>query len=200
MAATSRCEWAGDDPLMMKYHDEEWGTPVHDDRTLFEFLMLEGAQAGLSWITVLRKRDGYREAFDNFEPAIIAEYGDEKGAELLANPGIIRNKLKVGSSIINAKLFLEVQKESGSFDAYLWDLVGGKTLTNKVASMDQIPATTDVSDAMSKALKKRGFKFIGSTICYGFMQATGMVNDHKVDCFRYNQVLSTPVCDWARVD
>jgi DNA-3-methyladenine glycosylase I len=188
MAAISRCEWAGDDPLMMKYHDEEWGTPVHDDRTLFEFLMLEGAQAGLSWITVLRKRDGYRDAFDNFEPAVIVKYGDDKVAELLANPGIIRNKLKVGSSIINAKLFLEVQEESGSFDAYLWDLVGGKTLTNKVASMDQIPATTDVSDAMSKTLKKRGFKFIGSTICYAFMQATGMVNDHKVDCFRYNQV------------
>jgi DNA-3-methyladenine glycosylase I len=190
MVATIRCEWGGDDPLMIKYHDEEWGTPVHDDRTLFEFLQLEGAQAGLSWITVLRKREGYREAFDNFDVANIAEYDDEKVAELLANPGIIRNKLKVGAAIINARLYLEVQEEFGSFDAYLWGLVGGETLTNRWESMSQIPATTDVSDAMSKVLKARGFKFIGSTICYALMQATGMVNDHVVTCFRYNVVNS----------
>jgi DNA-3-methyladenine glycosylase I len=188
MAAIIRCDWGGDDPLMIKYHDEEWGTPVHDDRTLFEFLQLEGAQAGLSWITILRKRESYREAFDNFDAAAIAEYDDEKVAELLGNPGIIRNKLKVGSAMINARLYLEVQKEFGSFDAYLWGLVGGDTLTNSWESMSQIPATTDVSDAMSKALKQRGFKFIGSTICYAFMQATGMVNDHVLTCFRYNKV------------
>ena len=188
MAATNRCDWGGDDPLMIKYHDEEWGTPVHDDRTLFEFLQLEGAQAGLSWITILRRRESYREAFDNFDAAAIAEYDDEKVAELLANPGIIRNKLKVGSVIINARLYLEVQEECGSFNTYLWSLVGGDTRTNKWESMSEIPATTDVSDAMSKALKKRGFKFIGSTICYAFMQATGMVNDHVVTCFRHNEV------------
>jgi len=190
MAATIRCDWGADDPLMIKYHDEEWGTPVHDDRTLFEFLQLEGAQAGLSWITILRKRESYREAFDNFDAAAIAEYEDEKVAKLLANPGIIRNKLKVGSAIINARLYLEVQKESGSFDAYLWGLVGGETRTNSWKSMSQIPATTEVSDAMSKVLKARGFKFIGSTICYALMQATGMVNDHVVTCFRYNAVNS----------
>ena len=188
MAAINRCDWGAEDPLMIRYHDEEWGTPVHDDRTLFEFLQLEGAQAGLSWITILRKRESYREAFDNFDAAAIAEYDDEKVAGLLANPGIIRNKLKVGSAIINARLYLEVQKECGSFDAYLWSLVGGETQTNNWESMSQIPATTDVSDAMSKALKKRGFKFIGSTICYAFMQATGMVNDHVVTCFRHNEV------------
>ncbi|NQW16402.1 MAG: DNA-3-methyladenine glycosylase I [Chloroflexi bacterium] len=159
MAATNRCAWAGEDPLMVKYHDEEWGTPLHDDRALFEFLILEGAQAGLSWITILRKREGYREAFDNFDASAIAEYGDEKVLELLANQGIIRNKLKVAASITNARLFLEIQKESGSFDAYLWGLARGETVTNKFESLDQIPATTDVSDAMSKAMKKRGFKF-----------------------------------------
>lgn len=185
-----RCAWAGNDPLYIRYHDNEWGVPVHDDRTLFEFLVLEGAQAGLSWLTVLRKRDNYREAFDNFDARRVAEYGEEKVAELLENAGIIRNQLKVRSAIRNAQAFLEVQQEFGSFDSYSWKFVGGKPLKNHWRSMDEIPATSRESDLFSKDLKKRGFTFAGSTIMYAHMQATGMVNDHVVDCFRYHVVSS----------
>ena len=173
---------------MIRYHDEEWGTPLHDDRSLFEFLMLEGAQAGLAWITILRKRDGYREAFDNFDATAIAAYGDAKVKALLENPGIVRNRLKVGAAVTNAQTFLEIQAEHGSFDSYIWGLAGGETLVNGVKSVSDIQATTSVSDEMSKTLKKRGFKFVGPTICYAFMQATGMVNDHQVDCFRYAEL------------
>ena len=185
-----RCAWAGNDPLYIRYHDNEWGVPVHDDRALFEFLVLEGAQAGLSWLTVLRKRDNYREAFDNFDARRVAEYGEEKVAELLENAGIIRNQLKVRSAIRNAQAFLEVQQEFGSFDSYSWKFVGGKPLKNAWRSMDEIPATSRESDLFSKDLKKRGFTFVGSTIMYAHMQATGMVNDHVVDCFRYHVVSS----------
>ncbi len=184
---TTRCEWAGDDPLMLAYHDQEWGVPVHDDRTLFEFLLLEGAQAGLSWKTILDKRDNYRLAFDNFEPGVIALYDDDKVTELLSNPGIVRNKLKITSSIKNAQKFLELQDEFGSFDAYIWDFVGGKPIRNAWRKLSEIPAETEESAAMSLDLKKRGFKFVGPTICYAFMQAVGMVNDHIVDCYRYSQ-------------
>lgn len=183
-----RCAWAGNDPLYIRYHDNEWGVPVHDDRTLFEFLVLEGAQAGLSWLTVLRKRDNYREAFDNFDVRRVAEYGEEKVAELLGNAGIIRNQLKVRSAIRNAQAFLEVQDAFGSFDSYSWKFVGGKPLKNAWRSMDEIPATSRESDLFSKDLKKRGFTFVGSTIMYAHMQATGMVSDHVVDCFRYHEV------------
>ena len=184
----SRCAWTGNDPLYIRYHDNEWGVPVHDDRTLFEFLVLEGAQAGLSWLTVLRKRDNYREAFDNFDVRRVAEYGEEKVEELLGNAGIIRNRLKVRSAIRNAQAFLEVQQEFGSFYSYSWEFVGGKPLKNAWRSMDKIPATSRESDLFSKDLKKRGFTFVGSTIMYAHMQATGMVNDHVVDCFRYHEV------------
>lgn len=184
---TTRCEWAGDDPSMLAYHDQEWGVPVHDDRTLFEFLLLEGAQAGLSWKTILDKRDNYRLAFDNFEPGVIALYDDDKVTELISNPGIVRNKLKITSSIKNAQKFLELQDEFGSFDAYIWDFVGGKPIRNAWRKLSEIPAETEESAAMSLDLKKRGFKFVGPTICYAFMQAVGMVNDHIVDCYRYSQ-------------
>lgn len=184
---TTRCEWAGDDPLMLAYHDQEWGVPVHDDCNLFEFLLLEGAQAGLSWKTILDKRDNYRLAFDNFEPGVIALYDDDKVTELLSNPGIVRNKLKITSSIKNAQKFLELQDEFGSFDAYIWDFVGGKPIRNAWRKLSEIPAETEESAAMSLDLKKRGFKFVGPTICYAFMQAVGMVNDHIVDCYRYSQ-------------
>ena len=183
-----RCSWPGDDPLYIEYHDKEWGVPVHDDRILFEFLVLEGAQAGLSWLTVLRKRENYRKAFDGFDVQLVAEYGEEKVAELLGNAGIIRNRLKVRSAIRNAQAFVEVQDEFGSFDAYSWEFVGGKTLKNAWRSMEEIPATSKESDLFSKDLKKRGFNFVGSTIMYAHMQATGMVNDHVVDCFRYDEV------------
>ncbi len=183
-----RCAWAGDDPDMIRYHDEEWGTPLHDDRALFEFLILEGAQAGLAWITILRKREGYREAFDNFDANAIAKYDEAKIATLLQNPGIVRNRLKVRAAITNARLFLEIQSEHGSFDSYIWGLAGGETQVNAVKSMSDVAANTPVSDEMSKVLKKRGFKFIGSTICYAFMQATGMVNDHAVSCFRHQEL------------
>jgi len=185
---TTRCEWAGDDPLMLAYHDQEWGVPVHDDCNLFEFLLLEGAQAGLSWKTILDKRDNYRLAFDNFEPGVIALYDDDKVTELLSNPGIVRNKLKITSSIKNAQKFLELQDEFGSFDAYIWDFVGGKPIRNAWRKLSEIPAETEESAAMSLDLKKRGFKFVGPTICYAFMQAVGLVNDHIVDCYRYSQV------------
>ena len=183
-----RCEWCGTDPLYIKYHDEEWGVPVHDDRKLFEFLILEGAQAGLSWITILKKRENYIKAFDNFDPVKVSRYSEKKIEKLLQNPGIVRNKLKINSAVGNAKAFLKIQKEYGSFDKYIWSFVGGKPIINKWKSLKEIPAITKESDAMSKDLKKHGFKFVGSTICYAFMQAVGMVNDHTVKCFRYKEL------------
>ena len=177
-----RCPWCGEDPLYVAYHDEEWGVPSHNDRHLFEMLILEGAQAGLSWITILRKRPAYRRAFDRFDPKGIAEYKTPKLRELMNDAGIVRNKLKIESTVKNAKAFLAVQQEFGSFHAYIWQFVGGAPIVNRLKPGDRIPATTPESDAMSKALKKRGFTFVGSTICYAFMQATGMVNDHLVGC------------------
>jgi DNA-3-methyladenine glycosylase I len=179
-----RCSWAGND-LMILYHDREWGVPQHDDRTLFEFLILEGAQAGLSWDTILRKRENYRTAFDGFDPKIVARYDGRKTERLLRDEGIVRNRLKIASATQNAKAFLAVQKEFGSFDRYIWQFVGGKPRINAWRLGKSIPASTPESDAMSKDLKKRGFNFVGSTICYAFMQATGMVNDHAVECFCY---------------
>ena len=173
---------------MIRYHDEEWGTPLHDDRRLFEFLILEGAQAGLSWETILKKRENYRAAFDTFDPLAVSRYGKKKVRELLANPGIIRNHLKVESAIKNAAAFLKVQKEFGSFDSYIWQFVGGRPRQNSWSASQSVPAHTPQSDAMSKDLKRRGFNFVGSTICYAFIQAVGMVNDHMVDCFRYREV------------
>ena len=183
-----RCGWTTSDPLYIDYHDHEWGVPVYDDRKLFEMLILEGCQAGLSWITILRKRDNYRIAFDGFDPEVVAEYGEDKKAELLQNEGIVRNRLKINAAIVNAKAFLEVQKEFGSFQSYIWSFVGGKPIVNHWSSLKDVPATSKESDAMSKDLKKRGFKFVGSTICYAFMQATGMVNDHTTDCFKHISV------------
>jgi DNA-3-methyladenine glycosylase I len=190
-----RCEWAGSDPLYIEYHDNEWGVPLHDDRKIFEMLVLEGAQAGLNWLTVLRKRENYRKAFDNFDPTKVAKYDSEKFQKLLANEGIIRNKLKIHSVIQNARAFLEVQKEFGSFDAYIWQFVGGKPIRNSWKSMSELPAQTAESEAMSKDLKRRGFSFVGPTICYAHMQATGMVNDHVVSCFRYKEVERTGKLD-----
>lgn len=181
----TRCAWAGNDPLYVQYHDEEWGVPVHDDRKLFEFLILEGAQAGLSWITILRKRPAYRQAYSDFDPTIVASYDDTKIAELLANPGIVRNRLKIQASIGNAQAFLRVQKEWGSFDAYLWQYVDGQPIQNSWRSLAQIPAKTPLAEALSKDLVRRGFRFVGPTIVYAHMQAVGMVNDHTIDCFRY---------------
>ena len=183
-----RCSWCGEDQLYTKYHDEEWGVPLHDDRQLFEMINLEGAQAGLSWITILRKRENYKKAFDNFDAKKIVKYDSKKIESLLQNEGIVRNRLKVNAVVTNAKAFLEIQKEFGSFDSYIWQFVGGKPLVNKRKTMGDVPAKAEESDAMSKDLLKRGFKFVGSTICYAFMQATGMVNDHVTDCFRYKQV------------
>ncbi len=183
-----RCPWPSDDPVYIRYHDEEWGVPLHDDRKLFEFLTLEGAQAGLSWITILKKRDGYRKAFDGFEPARVARYDRRRVAKLLRDPGIVRNRLKVEAAVNNARLFLEVQREYGSFDCYVWRFVGGKPKPNRFRSLSRIPATSPESDALSRDLRRRGFKFVGSTICYAFMQAVGMVNDHVISCFRYRQV------------
>lgn len=182
-----RCDWAKND-LAIHYHDTEWGVPLHDDQRLFEFLILEGAQAGLSWDTVLAKRENYRKAFDNFDAEKIALYDDEKCAELLKNEGIIRNRLKIASAVRNAKCYLEVVKEFGSFDKYIWSFVDGKPIVNAWETLKQVPATTDISDKMCKDLKKRGFNFVGSTIMYAFMQATGMVNDHLTSCFRYQEV------------
>jgi len=182
-----RCGWAKGD-LYIRYHDEEWGVPVHDDRTLFEFLILEGAQAGLSWSTILNKRENYRRAFDGFDAQRIAQYQPKKIKALLADSGIVRNKLKIASAVENAKVFLRVQEEFGTFDRYIWQFVGGKPRVNKRKSLRQVPPRTPESDAMSKDLKRRGFRFVGSTICYAFMQAVGMVNDHLVDCFRYRLV------------
>jgi DNA-3-methyladenine glycosylase I len=183
-----KCIWALSSPLEEYYHDLEWGVPVHDDRLLFEFLLLEGAQAGLSWVTILKKREEYRKAFDNFEAGIIARYDDNKINALLANSGIVRNKLKVNSAVINAQAFLAVQEAFGSFDEYIWLFVDGRPLHNAWKTAADIPVSTRLSELMSKDLKKRGFKFVGSTICYAFMQATGMVNDHTVDCFRHAQI------------
>lgn len=180
-----RCSWANVSELDQKYHDEEWGVPVHDDQQLFEMLILEGAQAGLSWTTILKKREGYREAFDKFHIETVAAYDEKKIAELLENPAIVRNKLKVNGTVINAKLVLEIQKEFGSFNEYIWQFVGGKPIINHWETLAEVPSSTPESDAMSKALKKKGFKFVGTTICYAYMQATGMVNDHLTSCFRY---------------
>ncbi len=183
----NRCGWPGDNKLMIEYHDTEWGVPLHDDRKLFEFLLLDNAQAGLSWQTILNKRANYRKAFDNFDPAKIARYTERKIASLLNNPGIVRNRLKVRSAVTNAQAFLEVQAEFGSFDTYIWQFVGGTTIRNQWKKLADIPATSLESDAMSRDLKKRGFKFVGSTICYAFMQSAGMVNDHLTCCFRHTQ-------------
>lgn len=183
-----RCAWPGEDPLYRAYHDEEWGTPVHDDRRLFEFLILEGAQAGLSWITILRKRDNFRAAFDNFDAARIAAYGANKIESLLHDAGIVRNRLKVASAVVNAQSFLETQSEFGGFDKFIWQFVDGKPKQNKWRSQGQVPASTRESDAMSRELKKRGFKFVGTTICYAYMQAVGMVNDHTTNCFRHAEL------------
>ena len=188
----ARCAWCGEDPLYMRYHDEEWGVPVHEDRTFFEFLILEGAQAGLSWITVLKKREHYRKALDGFDPARIARYSDEKLEQLLGNPGLIRNRLKIASTRTNARAFLDIRDSHGSFDQYVWQHVGGKPIQN--AWKREIPAKTKESDALSKDLANRGFKFVGSTIVYAYMQAVGMVNDHTVDCYRHSALshLSSP--------
>lgn len=183
----NRCDWAKSD-LAIQYHDAEWGVPLHDDRKLFEFLILEGAQAGLSWDTILRKRENYREAFDNFDAEKISQYDEKKRAELLHNEGIIRNRLKIASAVRNAKCYLEIVEEIGSFDSYIWSFVGGKPIINSWENTKQIPASTPISDKLSKDLKKRGFNFVGSTIIYAFMQATGMVNDHLTNCFRYEEV------------
>ena len=180
-----RCVWAGDDPLYQEYHDKEWGVPSYDDRHLFEMLILEGAQAGLSWITILKKRENYRKAFDNFDAKKIARYSEKKIEKLLLDPGIVRNRLKVNATVTNAKLFLDIQKDQGRFSDYVWSFVGGKPIFNQWKRHEDIPVTTDESDAMSKDLKKRGFKFVGSTICYAYMQAVGMVDDHVEGCFRY---------------
>ena len=190
MNASSKrvCTWAGDDPLMRRYHDEEWGVPVHDDRCLFEFLTLEGAQAGLSWSTILRKRESYREAFAGFDPARVARFDARRRALLLRNPGIVRNRLKIESTVSNARAFLDVRKEFGSFDSYVWRFVRGKPIQNRRKSLHEIPARTLDSDALSIDLRKRGFRFVGSTIMYAFMQAVGMVNDHEITCYRQREL------------
>ena len=190
----NRCPWAKSE-LYVDYHDKEWGMPVHDDRLLFEFLILEGAQAGLSWEIILRKRQNYREAFHQFQPHIIAKYDGKKRRSLLSNPGIVRNALKIDAAIQNAKAFLAVQHEFGTFDRYIWKFVGHQPKQNAWKSIRDVPNKTSESDAMSKDLKKRGFKFVGSTICYAFMQAVGMVNDHLVDCFRYSQLKDVGIAD-----
>ncbi|MBU1012746.1 MAG: DNA-3-methyladenine glycosylase I [Bacteroidetes bacterium] len=183
-----RCNWPSDDKLMIKYHDEEWGIPLHDDDKLFEFIVLDGFQAGLSWKTILHKRENFRLAFDHFDAKLISTYSEEKVGDLMENSGIIRNKLKIRATISNAVAFLETQKKFGSFDKYIWQFTNYKTIDNKLYSLKEMPVTSTESDAMSKDLKKRGFKFVGSTICYAFMQAAGMVNDHTIDCFRYKRL------------
>ena len=187
MPNVTRCAWARTEPNIT-YHDTEWGVPLHDDQRLFEFLILEGAQAGLSWETILKKRDAYRTAFDDFDPERVARYTAKKIERLMADAGIVRNRLKIESSVSNARAFLAVRKDAGSFDAYIWQFVGGKPRVNTVRKLGDVLASTPQSDAMSKDLKKRGFRFVGTTICYAFMQATGMVNDHATDCFRYREV------------
>ncbi|MFC1630762.1 DNA-3-methyladenine glycosylase I [Pseudomonadota bacterium] len=183
-----RCAWCTGSDIEIAYHDREWGVPLHDDQRLFEFLILEGAQAGLSWITILKKREHYRKVFDQFDPMLVAEYSEKKIAKLLTDAGIVRNRLKVSSAVSNASLFLEVQAKFGSFDHYIWQFTDGKVVNNSFKSHADIPANSVVSDAMSKDLKKRGFRFVGTTICYAYMQAIGMVNDHTTDCFRYQQI------------
>ena len=186
-ARMTRCGWARD-PDMIAYHDGEWGVPLHDDRALFEFLILEGAQAGLSWSTILRKRPNYRKAFDGFDPSKVSRYDERKIAALLEDAGIVRNRLKIGATVDNARAFLAVQKEFGSFDTYIWEFVGGEPAQNRWKNLDEVPPKTAQSDAMSRDLQKRGFRFVGSTICYAFMQATGMVNDHLTGCFRHKEL------------
>jgi DNA-3-methyladenine glycosylase I len=192
---SNRCPWPGTDPLYLAYHDHEWGVPAHDDRHLFEMLILEGAQAGLSWATILHKRQRYREVFDRFDPASVADYDERKVAALLADPGIVRNRLKIEAAIGNARAFLEVRREFGTFDAYLWAFVNGAPRLNRWQTMKEVPAKTAQSDALSKDLQKRGFRFAGSTICYAFMQAVGMVNDHLVGCYRHGEIVRS--CDRA---
>ena len=194
----TRCDWAGTDPLYVQYHDTEWGVPCHDDRKLFEFLLLEGAQAGLSWITVLRKRENYRVAFDNFNPTEISTYRADRTEGLLSNKGIIRNRLKIEAAIQNARVFLSVQEEFGSFDAYIWRFSGGDPITHHWKKSEQVPSVTTESIAMSKDLRKRGFKFVGPTICYAFMQAMGLVNDHTIDCYRHNEICETTHWNWSQ--
>ncbi len=186
----TRCGWCGDDPLYVAYHDEEWGVPVHDDRHMFELLVLEGAQAGLAWITILRKREAYRKAFRGFDPAKVARFGEKDVARLLADAGIVRNRLKVASAIRNARAYLEVQAEFGTFCAYLWGFVDGRPVVNRWRSLAEIPARTELSDRISKDLKQRGFNFVGSTIIYAHLQSAGLVNDHLVDCFRHRELLA----------
>lgn len=183
-----RCGWSLGSQLYLDYHDHEWGVPVHDERKLFEMLVLEGAQAGLSWSTILNKREGYRQAFDNFEPELVARYDERKFEELMGNPAIVRNRLKIAAAIQNARAFLEIQRQHGSFDAYIWRFVAGQPIQNSWPALSDVPARTPVSDAMSKALGKAGFRFVGSTICYAFMQAIGMVNDHVTTCFRWPEL------------
>jgi DNA-3-methyladenine glycosylase I len=187
MSQIQRCKWANASPAETQYHDTEWGVPLHDDRLLFEFLILEGAQAGLSWSTILNKREAYRQAFDDFDIEKVAHYSEKKIQALLQNKGIVRNKLKINAAVNNAQRVIEVQAEYGSFDAYIWSFVNGKPIRNHWQTQADVPANTEVSDAMSKSLKQKGFKFVGSTICYAFMQATGMVNDHEVSCFRHSE-------------
>jgi DNA-3-methyladenine glycosylase I len=191
MTSKMRCSWTGNDPMMIAYHDKEWGVPVHDDRLFFEFLLLEGAQAGLSWSTILKKRENYRAAFDNFDPNKIAGYSEDKIQQLLQNPGIVRNRVKVRATVTNARAILAVQDEFGSFDTYIWRFVGGKTIQNCWESSEDVPGKTREAETMSKDLKTRGFQFVGPTICYAFMQATGMVNDHTSDCFRFHELCSS---------
>jgi len=188
MSEKNRCGWCGDDALYIHYHDTEWGAPLHDERLLFEFLCLEGAQAGLSWITILRKRENYRKAFNQFDAGKIARYGQSKINKLLSNPGIVRNKLKVNGFVKNARAYLNMLDQGITLDQYFWDYVDGKPVRNRWRSVSEVPANTPLSDAMSKDLKKRGFTFVGTTICYAFMQAAGLVNDHTMDCFRYKQL------------
>ena len=190
MTKTNRCSWCGDDPLYVAYHDEEWGLPVYDDQTLFEFLILEGAQAGLSWSTILKKREGYRLAFDGFDVEKVARYDGIKISALLTDPGIVRNQLKIGSAVTNAQAFLKIRDEWGSFSDYIWSIVDGRPIQNAWRSLAEIPAKTPLAEALSKDLNKRGFRFVGPTIIYAYMQATGMVNDHLVDCFRYAEIVA----------
>ena len=185
----NRCHWPGNNPLMIRYHDEEWGVPLHDDRKLFEFMVLDAFQAGLSWSIILKKRENFREALSNFQPELIARYDENKIQNLLQNPGIIRNRLKLKATVANAQQFLKIQKEFGDFDRYIWQFTAGKTKVNRWEKSEDIPASTMESDATSRDLKKRGFKFVGSTICYAFMQAAGMVNDHLASCFRYKELI-----------
>ena len=188
MADVKRCDWPGSDPLMIEYHDHEWGTPLRDDRKLFEFLILEGAQAGLSWQTILRKREGYRRAFDNFDPARIAQYGDAEVARLQADPDIVRNRQKIAAAIGNARALLELQNQGDSFSQFIWSFIGGKPVNNCRHDSEDVPSSSAESEAMSRELRRRGFRFVGPTICYAFMQAAGLVNDHQVSCFRHQQV------------